>query len=778
MRARGALAILLLCAPALLAQPGLDQRAYLELFVNDLSRDTVLVYLRGAEQPDDALIAVEDLQKAGLHGLKGTREMHDGREFVSLRSLGPDVTFKLDSEALAVRVRATTELLEATSLDLKPVQRPPNMVLRRDTSGFFNYSMTGEARGAFSGSGELGASFGGNLAFTGFSMMPDHQVVRGLSFLAIDDPDRMRRLQLGDAIAISTALGGSAQLAGVSLTREFSLDPYFVRQPLPRLSGAILTPSTLDVYVNGVLVRQQQIAPGAFEVRNLPVTGGAGQVSYVVRDAFGRTQDFSSPYYGAAGVLADGISEYGYHLGFRRLDFGLESLHYGPPELLARHRIGFGNWLTAGYRFESAVQREGGTSLLVSGGPTASFALPYGELDVDAALSADGSATGAAGGLSYSLLTRRMTVGMSVRAMTDAYANLAQPAAADRPRVQLLGAIGAPVLERLTLTLEGQVNSMRDAGVSSAITLRGDVHFSRDLMLSISASRLRLPGDTGQWSGLATLIYSFGPGTTADMGGTASRQASNATAGVQRSLPLGEGWAYQLRSTVDRDQQASGFGQVQYQGAYASVLGNYTRSGGADAGFATVAGALVLVDGTVMPSRPVQEGFALLQVPGLEGVRGYLNNQEIGRTNGSGNLLIPSLQAYYGNRLRIADADVPMDYQIGSIEQVVGTSLRGGALVKFDVQRVTSVKGLVRVDTGAATAVPSFGELTIDARHKSPLGADGQFWFADLPVGKHRARVEFREGTCTMDLVVPESVASVIDLGTVSCDGGRLASAQ
>jgi outer membrane usher protein len=159
-------------------------------------------------------------------------------------------------------------------------------------------------------------------------------------------------------------------------------------------------------------------------------------------------------------------------------------------------------------------------------------------------------------------------------------------------------------------------------------------------------------------------------------------------------------------------------------------------------------------------------------------VRGYLNNQEIGRTNGSGNLLIPSLQAYYGNRLRIADADVPMDYQIGSIEQVVGTSLRGGALVKFDVQRVTSVKGLVRVDTGAATAVPSFGELTIDARHKSPLGADGQFWFADLPVGKHRARVEFREGTCTMDLVVPESVASVIDLGTVSCDGGRLASAQ
>ena len=56
MRARAA-ALLLLCAPALLAQPGSDQRAYLELFVNDVSRDTVLVYLRGADTPDDALVA-------------------------------------------------------------------------------------------------------------------------------------------------------------------------------------------------------------------------------------------------------------------------------------------------------------------------------------------------------------------------------------------------------------------------------------------------------------------------------------------------------------------------------------------------------------------------------------------------------------------------------------------------------------------------------------------------------------------------------------------------
>src|SRR2546421_682122 len=131
-------------------------------------------------------------------------------------------------------------LLARTEIDLRSSLRPEGMVLRRDTSGFLNYSVTADGNAIVTGAGEVGASLQGNLAFSGFSVLPDHRVVRGLSYLVVDDPDRMRRLQVGDAIAVSSALGGSAQLAGVSFTREFSLDPYFVRQPLPRLSGAIL----------------------------------------------------------------------------------------------------------------------------------------------------------------------------------------------------------------------------------------------------------------------------------------------------------------------------------------------------------------------------------------------------------------------------------------------------------------------------------------------------------------------------------------------------------
>src|ERR1700756_5724727 len=123
---RGGTAALLLVtfSPALLAQPGDSQRAYLDLFVNEASKDTILVILRGGETPDDALIAVEDLEKAGLHGLRGTREVLEGRSYVSLRSLGPEIRFRLDPQALAVRVSAPPSVLDRTELDLRPILRP------------------------------------------------------------------------------------------------------------------------------------------------------------------------------------------------------------------------------------------------------------------------------------------------------------------------------------------------------------------------------------------------------------------------------------------------------------------------------------------------------------------------------------------------------------------------------------------------------------------------------------------------------------------------------
>ena len=49
------------------------------------------------------------------------------------------------------------------------------------------------------------------------------------------------RWLVGDRFDSTGPLGGSALVGGLSVSREFTLDPYFVRFPTVGLSGAVLT---------------------------------------------------------------------------------------------------------------------------------------------------------------------------------------------------------------------------------------------------------------------------------------------------------------------------------------------------------------------------------------------------------------------------------------------------------------------------------------------------------------------------------------------------------
>ena len=125
----------------------------------------------------------------------------------------------------------------------------------------------------------------------------------------MDDRARLVRYLVGDRFDATGPLGGSALLGGFSVSREFSLDPYFVRFPTVGLSGAVFTRSTAEVYVNGQLVRREILPPGPFELRNLPASVGSGTAEVVLRDAFGRQQVISPPFYFTSTLLRAGIQE-------------------------------------------------------------------------------------------------------------------------------------------------------------------------------------------------------------------------------------------------------------------------------------------------------------------------------------------------------------------------------------------------------------------------------------------------------------------------------------
>jgi outer membrane usher protein len=184
-------------------------------------------------------------------------------------------------------------------------------------------------------------------------------------------------------------------------------------------------------------------------------------------------------------------------------------------------------------------------------------------------------------------------------------------------------------------------------------------------------------------------------------------------------------------------------------------------------------GSIVGIGGGLYATRPVQQSFALIRVPGVEGVRAYSSHQEIGKTGRGGDVLVPDLQAYYGNILNIADGDIPIQYAVANAGLTLAPPYRGGAVARFDVQKVQRVLGRIKTVNGRDEKYQQYGELTVTTvngrSYGSPVGSDGTFYFEDLPKGTHTAVMEYRGTRCSFTLTVPASADVVLDLGTRRC---------
>lgn len=735
-----------------------QQRAMLDLVVNEVARGQIVAIVRAG----DVLLPTASLEGAGLVNLPGHRERIDGQDWVSLASLAPGVTFALDERALTLRLTAAVQYLGTTTrLDFRNLDRPL-FERRRDASGFVNYGVNWRHDAGYSGSAEAGLNLRGALAATTLAYTQSEGVVRGLSTITFDQVGSLRRVVLGDSIVGGTPLGGTAFLGGLRVASEYSLDPYFLRYPALGLSGVVTSPSSVDVYVDNRLVRSQQVAPGRFELANLPVPVGSSRTRLVIRDAFGREQQFTRPFYLSSATLARGLHDYEYGVGLVRSAMGRTSWDYGRMALSARHRYGFTNFLTAGARLEAHGD-------LLSGGPSINARFPFGEVELAAAASRAGGLAGRAIDAGYSYTGRVLMGGVTIRASQTGYRTLSTRDDDDSPTREVTAFVAANIAGRANLSVQQSNGEGRLSGPTRRTSIYGTVRVLEGASLFFSASRDLLRGERNR---------QFSVGLTLMVGARTSVNASIVNAGdgvgaaleAQRGLPVGTGYAYRLRAAGGSGEGSGG--RLSYQTTFGRYEVEQEQLNGQMTSSLSLSGGLVGIGGRVLPTRPVDQGFALVRVPGVEGVRTYLSNQEVGRTDRRGDLLIPNLLPYYANRLRIADEDVPLDRVIEAVERRIAPPLRGGALVVFEAARAGGVAGRVELDVAGQTIVPAFGEIAVTSGAKqtsSPIGRDGEYYLAGLQPGDHDAVISFRGQACGLTLRVPPSSEPVVDLGTKRC---------
>ena len=738
--------------------------AVLTLTVNAAPGGELLVLLDGDEVWADA----DGLARAGLVRLDGERTDSGGRTFIRLSSIHPRPSVTVDPIALTLTITADPSLFPGTRLALAG-QRPAGIAYHRATSAFVNYGVSGGSEADASLGLESGVTIGPALLTASAFFAAGRPSTRGLTSMTIDERTSLRRWVVGDAVAATGGLGGGIQLAGLSVSRDFSLDPYFIRYPTTTLSGVVTTPSRLELYVNNQLVRTLQVQPGQYELTGFALPTGSADTRVVVRDAFGGIQEFGSSSYVSATVLARGLHQYHYAAGAERLRAFADPFAYGGPVATAVHRTGLTDAVTAGGRLE--VERG-----LASGGPTLASRLGRaGALEIGLAASRGAGTSGSAASLAYEYAGRRAGVSLAWRGATAGYETLSTRRGARGRRRDLLASVNLRTSSRSTLGLTWQAYETHDraeryarAGLTASMTMTSRA----SLFAALHRSR-----EDGRWStsAYAGLSVGLGPRASSSVSYEHAGTGGRVVADLQRAVPVGTGLGYRVQAAAPGQGPGSFDGELRAQTRWLQATAQHTTIGGRSAGYAQITGALVAIGGRVLPSRPVQDGFALVRLPDVGNVRAYVSQQEVGRTDRRGDLLVPNLLSYYGNVIGIADEDVPVDRTLATDRLLLAPPYRGGAIAEFPVTRDWRAAGRLAI---ARDPLALRGQRALDARLRidapggpveSLLGLDGEFYLEGLAPGAYDAVLSYPDGACSARLVIPDSDAPVIRVGLVTC---------
>lgn len=730
------------------------ETALLLLVVNGAEHGEVSVVLTNG----NVLVARSDIEDAGVRVDDLPTEDVEGAPHIDVAALPGQMAYTLDEDTLRLEITVPIDRLGTSVLDL--ARTPPDMLRPTDASAFLNYAVRVLDLERTDTYGEAGVSVGDTRFYTGLSYTVGEEPVRGLTNVTVDLRTRMLRFVAGDAYSTGTTLGGSAYVGGLHLTRSHVFDPYFVPGPTLDRSAEVLVPSTLEVYVNDQLTHREQVNPGTFDIQNIPATAGAGDTRIVLRDALGHEHTLSASYYRPTGLLSLGDQEYSYALGFEREQVATESFGYGGPVLAGRHRFGVAPQLTLGGQAVAMLDRVEGSALAVAG-------LGFGQVEVAGGGSASADGPGAASSLAYAFRSRRFGMSVWGRYTSDTFTSLSLDAADDRATLESGVSLGLPIGSGVSANGSYARTQMRDSGLGQRATLSTSASLPWNLHLGLLGGWSEQAEAPTEWYAWASLMARFGRLTSATVRAETGSGATDAYAELQRSLPPGNGLGFRVGGRADGIHQgwAYGDGRAPFGLAHAGVD---WASGGDPSTELGVSGGIVALGGRVKPTQPVQQGYALVRVPGVPGVGVTRENNPVGRTDRRGDAVVQKLLPYYGNRLGIEDADVPVDYTVGSVERLVAPAERSGAVVVFPVARARIVRGTVRVEG----ADPAFGELTIvagDVEYGSLIGRQGEFEFESLPAGRWAGTAAFGGRACTLVLEVPDADGAVLQLGDVAC---------
>lgn len=713
-----------------------------------------------------------------------------------LQQNGLQATFDYAKLELQIQVPPAQRLTNIANLNERRL--PPgaeNALTPSTLSGYLNFR--GDQDYIWSGSGDIGRqplrfSVDGalnykNWVFEGrsdFSEGRNPNFLRGDLRVVRDTPEQALRYVIGDLSIPVTGYQNSQAQVGISIARNFGLQPYVITRPISKYEFFLETDSRVDVLVNGQLERTLQLPGGRHDIRDLPLNAGTNDVELVITDNVGRVQrlNFSNPV--AADLLAPGLQQFAYSLGFLSSDSsGDRTYDFTQPILTLSHRLGITNSLTSGIYLQAsfAQQLMGWESIL---------ATAYGNFGWEIALNSDREL-----GIDYAARLRyeylqtgannpsQRSFRLSIESRGSDFTRVGE----ENPRNDFSYDINANYSQKLFWNMRGNLSARYQLGRDVLNSYRLGMGFSRSfrngLNISLNLSQTLDKMGSDEQRAYVNLSWLSPQG----------RQFIQASTDInnRREPSHRLNWNYNPlrtigtpRSSLGLAQNDSGYnltGRLSYTGyrfnwdlSNDSVFagdGNYTIANKTQVSFGT---ALVFADGHWGWSRPISNSFALV-IPNES-----LRDQEIGinpsvsgyttRIDDLGPGVVSNLDPYRISSLTIDAPNLPIGMDVGNRVIMLLPTYRSGTLVRLGTDATVFLRGVLLNANGEPVSLQSAQIVSLSDGNWQPVtlftNRAGRFATIGLKPGRYEIRL-LTNPPSTVQFEIPPDTKGIYDIGTL-----------
>lgn len=732
---------------------------WLETILNNQSQQMTVLALQDTNS--QILLAEQDLLTWQLTLPKTATLDYQGERFYYLRDLG--IQAKIDLRRLTLNLQAPANLFKATALDGSKWQQ---QTLSSSVGAFFNYDLSATQNNSddeirTSGLFEVGTFNHWGSGSANF-LAQHNQMGNSLEWIRLDtqwrkdNPQTMRTLTLGDTFSRGTGWSGGVRFGGLQWGTNYSTQPEFVTLPLMSMAGEAALPSTVDLYVNDALRLQREVPPGPFTIDQIPVITGAGQTKLIVRDILGREQVITKDFYSSQKMLRKGLDEYSVELGTIRENYGRSSSDYGQMMAAATWRRGLNDRFT----LEAHAQVLSKQRLIGMGMHSL---LPLnGVLSLAAATSYANGQQGEFYNLAFQHQGRIFNFGLDTQLASSNFIRMGMVENQPLPRTQSRVYTSFSGLGSGTVNLSYTNQSYYDRKDIEFLT--ADYSFGLGNLGSFHLSALHFlnePETTLQASINIPLSINR---TSLSLSASHMREQSEGMMQIQRSLPVGTGYGYNLRMGTGNNQQRQG--SISYQGNYGTYQLEGSQLRDQIAVRTNIRGGVAMAGGTVLPSRYIDNSFAVVRIPGFSDVRVYAENQPVARTNSNGDALIPRLRPYERNQISIEQSDLPLDAKIKALDMEVSPYYRSGVVLNFPVTRTREAFFSLVQDNG--TPLPVGAIVTNENGEHFPVGVRGEVFLTDLNV-TNKLTAQWQNQICHFKIEVLENNDQMLEMGEVVC---------